>query len=203
MARLLVITLLTVMLTACGSSESPTPTPTKTPTPAAAIATEAPPTETPTPLPAIEQTALVATDTPVPPSAPPTDTAPAESLGQAVAVTLFDEAYTYVVQNGASGATDNQLILALVGMMQRLPKTLGNVQASSVVQEDEILLDACQQIAFNLSLRSDSIEAQNNLQDLADACVGLRLSAISGSDPSADIAKLAAPIKYLSQAFAQ
>jgi hypothetical protein len=183
--RAVALLLLSLLVAACGGQPEPTPTPTKTPQPVAAA--------TPVPSATPEPQADAATPTP----------GAAEQLGQAVADKLFDDAYQYVVVNGAAGATDDQLTAALIGLLRRLPATLERVRSRSVGQDDEILLDACHQVGFNLALRSKSIEAQNNLQTLADICTGLRLSAISGGDPSADLARLPAVLEFLAPLTAQ
>ncbi len=177
------ILLFMLLLTACGGQAQPTPTPTRTPIP----------TWTATPVSASTVAPTVgAVDTPM-----PTVDALEQTIVQGAVAAAFDGALQFVIEQGIGSATDDQLIGALYGILDRLPPAIERMRSGSASTDDLILLDACHQVAAALATRSTSIEAKSNLETMASGCAGLRLDVIGGLDIAPDLAMLNPALGYL------
>lgn len=189
MKALLVVSIL--LLAGCGAS-APTPTPTKTPIP------------TWTPTPTVAEAAQPATATPAPAEAPTAtpEAAPAsfEALGEAMGNAFFDSeldaAMERAITLGPGNMTPDQLSFAVLAVVRRAPAWMDEIASGAAIDDSmEVLLDACQQIAFAASLRTDNLRVRNALSDLASGCTAVRFDAIGGTVSAASIAEVRSAVE--------
>ena len=174
--KFLLMLLPVLVLAGCSGAPAPTATPTKTPMPTWTATPDAP-TATVAPV-----TPEAPTATSVPEAAPVSLEAMGQAMGAALLDSELDAAMQRAIDLGPGNMTADQLSFAVLAVLRRAPSWMDTIGSGAAVDDRaEVLLDACQQIAYTASLRTDNLTLRNALADLATGCTAVRMDAIGGT----------------------